>query len=150
MKQDQIKFRNSYNDLPEFTPYRDYLENWIYQRDVVIEPMLWNQGSMIQFKIVDYYRSHEHGTIEKVLVSITYYDKDNPDHKELISNLASGDLRGKLAESTADKLFYDLFLFSKWMKHYLPKVVEYWTEMADKYNFKTNCGIVGFGQDPIL
>ena len=106
-----------------FQPFRNDKDAWVFKRDVIAKPFIWNSGSAITFSIVEYSSSLESGITERELTCHTFYDKDNMEFKTDLDNLASGDLRGQGAEATCHHLFWKLFLFSDEMKQYLPEYV---------------------------
>lgn len=108
-----------------------------------------NQTLLLFFSIIDKCDNFPGPRFDKCVVKIWYYAEQNPQHKELIENLASEDLRGRVAERTTSKLFNDLFLYSKWMHHFLPQVFAFHEGIAKKYNFEMKTGKAGFGHDPI-
>src|SRR5438034_8943619 len=110
MKMDPIKFRLRYSDentdcWKGFRPYTNKDENYILERHVIVQGSQWNSGSMVSFEIEETYLTKDKSKQRRSLCTRTYYDKDNLETKNLIDNLASDQLRGKVAENTAMALY---------------------------------------------
>src|SRR5260370_6329389 len=109
MKMQPVTYRLELREGSGFTQFRNDKLNWVYKRDVVMRPFVWVSGSAVEFSILEFYSSSE-GLKERVLCSSVFYDKDYPAVRQLMDNLASGDLRGNGAEMTAHSLYWKLFL----------------------------------------
>lgn len=128
MKMDPIVFRESYKEDSGFKPFKKD-DDYIFERSVLVVPFRWQKGFGIQFKIVEKYaikgllQSHE-----RKICDVSRFDHEFQERWELrqmMMNLATGDLRGDAANSTAHSLFWKLFAFSNEMKTYLPDVVDF-------------------------
>ena len=132
MKMDPIVFRTKVKSGEGFTPYRNDKGEWISQRDILLIAKHWNLGSYIQFKIVESF-SDINGCVQpyqRECCHRVFYDKDNKEVAELMDNLASGDLRGRVAESTAHKLYWKLFVRSEEMQLFLPELIDYFDKVG--------------------
>ena len=152
MKMVPITFRQDYsnddgNCRSGFTPFTEG-NKYIYKRYIIAYPFYWDGGSAVEFSIYQT-SSTQFLTTEEIsftikeekLSSDIYYDSVNAKESQLIDNLASNDLRGYTADRTASSLFFSLFLYSESMKLYLPEVVKYYSDLADKHCWKKSCGI---------
>ena len=157
MKMDPILYREGYSEHGDhvgvksgFTPFRHADGGWVVERDVVMCGERCDGGYMVTFSIEEkVFAGIEHGYQWRDLVRMTYYDKDNPESRILMANLGSQEVGGSVEESTASELFHRLFLYSKWMEHYLPTPYGYWLDHAKKYGCEIKQGVAGFGHDPL-
>lgn len=126
MKMDPIQFRKKFEEGQLFQAYRDENGNYVFQRDVVCQPMMWNHGSAVRFTIVERLCPENGGNRERVIADQTFYDKDYPQFLEDLQIAVHGDLRGWVAEMWANRLFVKIFIPSDIMKKHLPNVVKWY------------------------
>lgn len=137
---DPIQFRNRYevNHLNGFNPFRNTSGEWVFRRDIILEPFTWRGGSGIKFIILET-RSLAGGEIREFEMDrFCIYDSDNMDHIDLFSALASNDLRGNIAERMADTAFRLFFIKSLEAKKYLPELVRYHELFQSRNNQEKN------------
>ena len=125
-----IEYAEVYDGEPYFKPYRSESGVGIVNRAVVAVPGRSSGGSSwVTFRIVDNYRkltmlvkpeSTEMMAVNLILDEVTFQDDDYPKFRQLIRNLASGDLRGRAAEETVSVLLYELYAFGPGVKKWLP------------------------------
>ncbi len=132
MKINPITFKLDNGEGNGFTPFRDDKGNWVYKRDVVAKPFGWKCGAGITFSIIEYYFSMETGLREREIACQTFYDKDHLELLTIMTNLASGDLRGYGAEMAANNLYWNLFLPTKHMQEFLPSLYEFYQTIKEK------------------
>jgi hypothetical protein len=132
---DPITYRLEVKEREGFTPFRDEWGNWVWQRDIVLTPARWNEGSYIKFQIIEKFSLNVALAIPglplqhtREVCSVIFYDKKYPHLKELMDNLASNDLRGQVAKDTAWKLYWSLFSRSNELAEHLPELAKYYFE----------------------
>jgi len=122
-----------------FTPFTtDNIS--VEYRAVEIVPMLWRQGGMLRFAILDYERNSKTGIrywreihdfyIHDVESEESFFHPTS-DQASIICLLASGDLRGKSAVDAVSGLYYSLVLTNEncGFTKFLPELVE-WTHRS--------------------
>lgn len=133
MKIQPIEFAIIYDSEPAFKPHRDSRGVEIRNRAIVVTPGKSRglRHAWVTFKIIDNYRNYQGMVFPCDLTpfvwmwkrdSISFQADDFPKHRDVIRNLASGDLRGKIAEDSAQALFWHLYAFTPAVKKFLPYV----------------------------
>jgi hypothetical protein len=131
MKQQPIEYAITYDREPAFTMHRNSAGVNVYSRSVVVRP--GRDGSWVVMSIVDNYRRTQWmvmpSSTEPIAWDVerdshTFQAGDYPKQAQLIKNLSGGDLRGRLAEDTAQSLLWDLYAFGGAMKKWLPAVYD--------------------------
>lgn len=130
MKQLPIRYKaevgSSFYPYKKGTPARTKSGDFIGDIWVEMEPSHWNSGSYVMFEIIrEVYKLGELPRKERLCHTV-FYDRDNPQHLDRISALASQDIRGHSAELMTSTLFWDLFSTSPEMKMYLPEVHKFY------------------------
>lgn len=140
-----IEFAHVFNGKPYFVPHIDKSGLQLYNRAIVLSGSGKFQNYFVRFSIIDNYRYNLvlitnpiTGTFAANLErdSVVFRANDHPKYREHINNLASGELRGKLAESTASLLFINLYGRTEAVKKWVPKMYEQLTEFSRKEKSK--------------